>query len=274
MGTYLMQMVFIRVRFSNVSLLNIIKIMANLIELLKKNDAKLKEFSDKAVAKVHSMATKSAQKHLVKRYQMKRPLVAVDKNNIPTKEVVPIDSTKAQQLYQAANTGNREVYGSYLYHVLTPQAWSMPHSENLKRQIAAAVAFDQSNQGFHDKRDNGDNMIHYRTWGLLGGDNSNINKQSSSNSASNIMGGLTYIIDNDSVYFPDTYSFGITRNNKGKVTKNDSFKNKPYKGLVNDIFNNNLGFRDIAENFGTRQGKTRDNSLTMSIRDINKYNQE
>lgn len=274
MGTYLMQMVFIRVRFSNVSLLNIIKIMANLIELLKKNDAKLKEFSDKAVAKVHSMATKSVQKPLVKRYQMKRSLVAVDKNNIPTKEVVPIDSTKAQQLYQAANTGNREVCGSYLYHVLTPQAWSMPHSENLKRQIAAAVAFDQSNQGFHDKRDNGDNMIHYRTWGLLGGNNSNINKQSSSNSASNIMGGLTYIIDNDSVYFPDTYSFGITRNNKGKVTKNDSFKNKPYKGLVNDIFNSNLGFRDIAENFGTRQGKTRDNSLTMSIRDINKYNQE
>ena len=115
-------------------------------------------------------------------------------------------------------------------------------------------------------------MIHYRTWGLLGGNNSNINKQSSSNSASNIMGGLTYIIDNDSVYFPDTYSFGITRNNKGKVTTNDSFKNKPYKGLVNDVFNSNLGFRDIAENFGTRQGKARDNSLAMSIRDINKYN--
>ena len=59
MGTYLMQMVFIRVQFSNASLLNIIKIMANLIELLKKNNAKLKEFSDKAVAKVYSMATKS-----------------------------------------------------------------------------------------------------------------------------------------------------------------------------------------------------------------------
>lgn len=117
-------------------------------------------------------------------------------------------------------------------------------------------------------------MIHYRTWGLLNGNNKNINKQSSSNSASNIMGGLSYIIKNDSVYFPDTYRFGITRNNNGDVVTNDKFKNKPFKGLLNDITNSNLNFRNIAENFGTRQGKTRDNSLVMSIRDINKYNQE
>lgn len=250
--------------------------MTDLYQLLRKNDTILKKFSDKAMAEVHNTVAKvkSVQKHLVKRHSMKRPLIVVDKNNIPTKEIIPIDSIKAQKLYQAANIGNREVYGSYLYHILTPQAWAMPHSENLKRQIAAAVAFDQSNQGFHDKRNNGDNMIHYRTWGLLNGDNKNINKQSSSNSASNIMGGLSYIIKNDSVYFPDTYRFNITRNNNGDVVTNDKFKNKPFKGLLNDTTNSNLNFRNIAENFGTRQGKTRDNSLVMSIRDINKYNQE
>lgn len=98
------------------------------------------------------------------------------------------------------------------------------------------------------------------------------------------MGGVTYTIDNDSVKFNDNYGFDIYRvvNPQGKVITykksedngiHDKYNNSPWKGLISDLLNySKLGYQNIAENFATRQGKTRDNSFGMSIKEVNDRN--
>lgn len=177
------------------------------------------------------------------------------------------------------NSGLLDVGAAFLYHDLMPENMSMPHSRGLKEQLAAAVAFDQSKQGFHRTRPDGTPMISYDTWGKLSDSSANINKQgTNNNAASNVMGGLTYYIDGDKVVFPDTYQFMVVRDNKTPNPKavyyseNDPYYNKPFLGLWSDALSGNLSFRDMMENYGTRRGKSRDNKVELTIDEINEMN--
>lgn len=188
-------------------------------------------------------------------------------------KVNPINLEKARELYNNG-TGVGDAAALFAFHDVAPQKWKMPHSKGLKQQLAAAVAFDKSKEGYHDKRANGDSMIDYRTYGKLSNQDSNVNKQATKNNgAAMSMGGLTYKQRNDSIIFPDVYAFNVIRDNRtGKVIQNDPYKGKPFQGLIADILSGNLSARNIAENYGTRRGKQRDNTVAMSIDDINKMN--
>lgn len=194
--------------------------------------------------------------------------------------ITPLNLEQARTSYSKGQSGLGDVISTYIYHIVMPESMKMPHSEGLKDQLAAAVAFDQSSEGFKQKRPNGDSMIGYPTYGILSNSDLNINKQKTlGNGASKIMGGVTYTINGNKVQFDDKYKFGVYRtvDSNGQVhaylDNNDPYKGSPWKGLLSDLSNiSKLGIQNIAENFGTRQGKSRDNSLQMSIDEINSRN--
>lgn len=98
------------------------------------------------------------------------------KRNHHQQQIKPLNLQEAQQQYQNQN-GLINSGISYLYHVIMPQSSPMPHASKLKDQMAAAVAYDVSDQGFKEKRKNGQNMIGYKTYGKLSGQSPNVNEQ-------------------------------------------------------------------------------------------------
>ena len=205
---------------------------------------------------------------------------SLQQNKETSLKIIPLNLEQARTSYNRSQSGLGDVVGTFIYHTIMPESMKMPHSEGLKNQLAAAVAYDQSSEGFKQKRPDGKSMIGYSTYGVLSNNDLNINKQKTlGNGASKIMGGVTYTIDGDKVQFDDKYRFGVYRtvDSDGKVHAysdgNDPYKGSPYKGLLSDLSNiGKLGIQNIAENFGTRQGKSRDNSLQMSINEINSRN--
>lgn len=208
-----------------------------------------------------------------------------------TLDNVPVEHL--QEVYQNG-PGFGNAASSMIYHVIAPEAMSMPHTDNLKDQIAAAIAYSESLPPHKRERDSdgvsvdedGYQYIGYGTYGKLTGQSDNVNKQGTKgNATSKVMGGLRYKFNEDgSVDVKDAYGFNVVRdfsrlNKDGKpaVLKDkttDPYMGRPLRGLIHDLRqeHSNLfsgqGIQDLAENYGTRQGKVRNNSLHFDSGEI------
>ena len=216
--------------------------------------------------------------------------------NQPKKPTQEAQTTEElQQLYQQG-PGSGQVLGSYLYHIIAPKSWSMPHSDGLKDQVAAGIKYSESLPDQEKEADSttkrrtnadGSHYIGYNTWGTLAGQSGNVNEQGNAgNGASKILGGLRYKFNEDgSVDVTDVYGFNIIRDfstldGKGrpvarnKKDANDPYMGHPWKGLWHDLNQPHsevtswTGLQHLAENFGTRQGKTRTNNIHYDAGEI------
>lgn len=208
-----------------------------------------------------------------------------------TFDKIPVE--QLQEIYQNG-PGFGNAASGMVYHVIAPESMSMPHTNGLKNQIAAAIAYSESLPA--DKREKDSNGISvdadgyqyvgYDTYGKLTGQSGNVNDQGTEgNAASKVMGGLRYKFNEDgSVDVKDAYGFNVVRdfsrlnkNGKPAVVKDkteDPYMGKPLRGFIHDLRqeHSNLfsmqGIQDLAENYGTRQGKVRDNSLHFNPGEI------
>lgn len=246
--------------------------------------------------------------------QQKTKFVTTSGSNIPSQifelnnptyisdnsKVQSLNLDQASKLYQNG-TGNIDIYLSGLYHAVAPESWTMPHSEGLKNQIAAAIAYNEGVPASQREKDphnmNNGTYIGYDTYGRLSnqlttvGKNNKvvgkyINSQSNSNNgAAKVMGGLRYKINDDnSVDVEDPYGFNVSRdftrtNSHGQpyVYKKgeDPYAGHEWKGLYHDITTSGEGrsIQNIMENFFTRQGKSRKNNIHFEPGEINSRNQ-
>lgn len=214
-------------------------------------------------------------------------------------KIQPLSLNQASKLYQNG-TGNTDIYLSGLYHAIAPKSWSMPHSEGLKNQIAAAIAYTEgipSSQRENDPHNmNNRTYVGYDTYGRLsnqittvGKNNRTIgkyinNQNNDNNGAAKVMGGIRYRINDDnSVDVEDPYGFNISRdftrtNSHGQpyVYKKgeDPYLGHEWKGLYHDIISSGNGrsIQNIMENFFTRQGKSRNNNIHFEPGEINSRN--
>lgn len=227
--------------------------------------------------------------------------------SIPNFSEIPVE--QLQQIYKEG-PGIGNAAGTMLFHVVSPKDFSMPHTDGLKNQVAAAIAYNESlpqNKRERDANgiqtdDEGYQYVGYNTFGILSGQSGNVNNQGTeANAASKVMGGLRYRINEDgSIDVKDRYGFNVVRdfekiNSKGKpkvMSKeekaNDKYAGKPWQGLWHDltsehskIISDNAtwrpstwfdgqGLQDLAENVGTRQGKVRNNSFVFAPGEISK----
>lgn len=223
----------------------------------------------------------------------------------PNFSEIPVEQLK--RIY-AEGPGTGNAAGTMLFHVFSPKDFSMPHTDGLKNQVAAAIAYNESlpqNKRERDANgiqtdDEGYQYVGYNTFGILSGQSGNVNDQgTAANAASKVMGGLRYRINEDgSIDVRDRYGFNVVRdfeqtNSKGKpkvMSKeekaNDKYAGKPWQGLWHDLTSehskiisdnatwnpstwfDSKGLQDLAENVGTRQGKVRDNSFVFAPGEI------
>ena len=217
--------------------------------------------------------------------------ITTSKNNI-TENIPSTDQLKT--VYQNG-PGKIDALAAFLYHIVAPESWSMPHSSGLKDQMAAAITYNESLSNSQKEKDSrgyskqpdGSTYVGYSTYGTLSNQPKNVNQQgTSNNAASKVMGGARYKINDDqSVSVNDKYGFNVVRdftrlnkNNKPVVLtkkETDPYKNSPWKGLWYDIqseysdLTSTEGWQQILENFGTRQGKVRNNSFIFEPGEIN-----
>lgn len=212
--------------------------------------------------------------------------------NTPSpKKIMPISLEEAQKYYQNG-TGNLDVYSSFLYHVIAPKFKAMPHSSGLKDQIAAEIAYTEGlpkssrEKPWKSQLLPGQTYVGYSTHGKMINSDENINNQGTKNNGtSRVMGGYRYVINDDgSVDVKDGYSFGVVRdftrkNGKGKKPyvygeNEDPYTGRPWAGLYHDITTSGEGksLQHLAENFGTRQGKSRKNDIHFEPGEINRRN--
>lgn len=209
-----------------------------------------------------------------------------------------ISLNEAQKQYADTNsTGFGSVAGRYLYHVLMPEKvfgreLIMKPNKGLKQQAAAIIGHEG---------DTGSILNHKN---YLKSDSDNPNKQQSGNiGLSKSWGAFEWFPDeNGNIVIDDDYNFHMihtpTLSSDGKPVYN-SEGNMVYtsvegipektgnweaiKGLFKDLkggywnalfkgSNKEEILQTLAENFGTRQGKTRDSNFTLSVDDINRWN--
>lgn len=215
----------------------------------------------------------------------KVPESSIIVSNTNSKSIVPISLKQAKELYQNG-AGILDIGASAFFHGAVPQSVSMPHSNKVKDQIAAAIAYTENNPN-KIIEDNGLTFIGYDTYGKLADQPENINDQGNTNNATaKVMGGLRYKINEDgSVDVLDNYAFNTTRdftrtNSHGKpyVYKkgDDPYESKQWQGLWHDLTTegNGKSLQNLAENFLTRQGKVRRNNIHFTPGEINRRNQE
>lgn len=207
--------------------------------------------------------------------------------------ITPISLDKAKKLYQNG-AGMIDVLAAGFWHFIEPTGLvPMLHSDNLKNQIAAEIAYNESlpkRKREKDPHGISKNYIGYSMHGTLSNQSTNINQQSNKNNATaKIMGGYRYTINEDgSVDVIDPFSFDIIRNfnnkkdGKPEVLKNSSddiFTNwgifsslAANLGAIKDIINGPTNFQDFMENYFTRQGRTRSNNIHFAPGEIDKRN--
>lgn len=207
-----------------------------------------------------------------------------------TIDKIPIE--RLQEVYQNG-PGFGNAASGMIYHVIAPESMSMPHTSGLKDQIAAAIAYSESLPASKREKDSngisvdadGYQYVGYGTYGKLTGQSGNVNDQGTEgNAASKVMGGLRYKINEDgSVDVKDAYGFNVVRDfsrlkgGKPAVIKDkteDSYMGKPLRGFIHDLRQEHSdlfsmqGIQDLAENYGTRQGKVRNNSVHFNPGEI------
>lgn len=216
-----------------------------------------------------------------------------------------ITTEQAKDKYQ--NTGRPDgllsVMGDAISHVILPEWANLRTNKSAKKQAAAAIA----EQGIPKS---GTGILDYEDWGRLSDQSSNPNEQGAKdNAAGKTIGMATYKLspDGKSVIVEDSYDFHVertpVRDESGNIVKwNTDGKQYDYlngdrksgwgvalRGLYEDVFKNGMlsadykpngesvGFgkrlEHLGENFGTRQGKTRDSSFEIPIKRINRWNE-
>lgn len=223
----------------------------------------------------------------------KEKLEKKQNNNSSKKAVTPISLDKAKKLYQNG-AGIIDVLAAGFWHFIEPTGLvPILHSNDLKNQIAAEIAYNESlpkRKREKDPHGISENYIGYTMHGTLSNQPTNINQQSNKNNATaKIMGGYRYTINEDgSVDVIDPFSFDVIRNfdNKKdgkpevlKSSKDDTFTNwgifsslGANLGAIKDIINGPTSFQDFMENYFTRQGKTRGNNIHFAPGEIDKRN--
>lgn len=209
------------------------------------------------------------------------------------KDIKTLSKQEAGKLYQN-DTGMLDAGLSYLYHVFLPESLSMLHSPGLKNQVAAEIAYVEGldkkdrERDPHPQGNEGKTYVGYVTHGKMTEQDQNVNKQSVDNNATGkTMGGYRYVVNPDgSVDVSDGYSFHVVRDfSRPGVdgqpyvyrTEKDPYENKPFIGLINDlphVINNGYKIDDLAENFATRQGKSRTNNIHFRPGEINSRNRK
>lgn len=207
-----------------------------------------------------------------------------------------------EQYSEPNNTGLGSVVGRYLKHTLFPEKIlgheiKITPNKGLKQQAAAIIGHVGNGS-----------IGNHQTY--LNSNSSNPNKQQDGKiGLSKSWGAFSWEPDeNGNIKIEDTYDFhmlhtpNIDSNGNPIYDKNGNltYSSKSYKpeelesmdrgnwpalkGLYQDLkggywkalFNGNNTseiIQTLAENFGTRQGKTRDSSFTLSVEDINRWNQ-
>ena len=202
-------------------------------------------------------------------------------------EIKSISQEKAQQLYQNG-TGKMDTYLTGLFHMIMPESVVMPHSNGLKDQVAAEIAYteglDKSKREVDPHNVKGGTYIGYGTHGTMSGQSQNINQQGNANNGTaKVMGGYRYFKNDDgSVDVIDPYAFNVVRdfsrtNSKGdpyvyKQGEEDPYAGREWAGLWHDITSKGSGktTQNIIENFFTRQGKNRSNNIHFEPGEINR----
>lgn len=203
---------------------------------------------------------------------------------------------EAQKKYQNG-AGDLEVYASGIFHAIEGTGLiPLPHSDKLKDQIAAEIAYTEGLPESKREKDPHKGVkgtyIGYATHGLLSNQSGNINEQGNQNNAvAKIMGGYRYIKNPDgSVDVIDPFSFDVIRNfgegkdGKSKVidTKDDPYAHwiLPNTGALiglgkdlKDIIGGASGsVQDVAENYFTRLGRKRSNNIHFAPGEIDRRN--
>lgn len=203
-------------------------------------------------------------------------------------EVRPIDKKRASEMYKNGS-GFVEAAATAIYHALAPEDWSMFHSEGLKNQVAAAIAYHKGlppEYREHDPSGYDDPewpYVGYAVHGALSGQDKNINKQGTTNNGiGKILGGFRYHENEDgSIIVKDTYSTNITRDFTKKNSNGtpyvykkgeDPYKGREWVGFFHDIFSPGTGktVQNLVENVLTRQGKSRRNYIYFKSGEINR----
>ena len=202
-------------------------------------------------------------------------------------EIKSISQEKAQQLYQNG-TGKVDTYLTGLFHMIMPESVAIPHSNGLKDQVAAEIAYteglDKSKREVDPHNIKGGTYIGYGIHGTMSGQSQNINQQGNSNNgAAKVMGGYRYFKNDDgSVDVIDPYAFNVVRdfsrtNSKGdpyvyKQGEEDPYAGREWAGLWHDITSEGAGktVQNVMENFFTRQGKNRSNNIHFEPGEINR----
>lgn len=211
---------------------------------------------------------------------------------------------EAQYQYQNAGLfdGVYSVIDDALNHVLWPEFMNLRPNKPVKKQIAAII-------GYKGLPKPGESItIDYSDYGKMSGQSSNPNEQSAENNAAGKTIGLTkYTLSEDgkSVEVHDRYDFHTervpVRDSSGNIiswkTKEehgylDGSKDAGWgtalSGLYRDIVDNKMlsaeykpagkslpmvkRLEHLGENFGTRQGKSRESSFIIPISRINRWN--
>ena len=213
-----------------------------------------------------------------------------------------LDEAKNKYTNAGIFDGTISVIDDALFHILAPRFFNLGTNRATKKQIAAIIGYNgMPKPGTQVKIDYGD-------YGKMTGQSSNPNTQSpKDNAAGKTVGLAQYKLSPNgrAIEVIDDYDFHTERipirNASGDIISWKTYYDSGYldgtkdagwgtalKGLYEDIVENKMlttsykpygktvsflkRLEHLGENFGTRQGKTRNSSFTLPIWLINRWN--
>lgn len=204
-------------------------------------------------------------------------------------KVVKITANDAKDLYQNGS-GYWDAGVALMKHIILPQDTSLTHSTKTKQQAAALIGYTGGKSG----------NLGYGDIGSVNGWSKNPNEQPVGNNGyGKIIGGATVKKDGENYVISDDYDFHTIRDfntkktdAKGNIRPLASERHYTYdptsstrtawQGLKEDLSGDHTWeyFKQnplqttqwLAENFATRQGKSRRSEIALTAAEINKMN--